>query len=154
MDSARPALRPLSSTNLSPGTKQHPLIQPGPRVLLRKSECWGGGGKLLAVIIYIKERSGPQWEGQQRCRIFLNEITPCTPLPDLPASTVLGPDWSSLRIADVSQALLWMSPSAASSILPPITLRRGISADSATSFASVGWDVLREQRLLGITETC
>lgn len=38
----------------------------------------------------------------------------------LPASSTLAPHWSSLPVADVRKALLWMSPRARASILPPI----------------------------------
>lgn len=87
----------------------------------------GGGGWGCAHWrwLFTRNESGsePQWEGLQRCRIFLNEITPYTPPPSLlyPHPQRRVPDWSSLPVADVRRALLWLSPRARASILPPIS---------------------------------
>lgn len=68
----------------------------------------------------MRRKNEPQWEGRQICRIFLNEITPYTYTPPPDFLSLLAFDWSSPAVADVRRALLWMSPRARASILPPI----------------------------------
>lgn len=71
--------------------------------------CVRAGMGVCSWLLFTRNESKnePQWEGRQRCRIFLNEITPYTspPPPAFPASSVLAPYWSSLPISDVRKAL-------------------------------------------------
>lgn len=73
------------------------------------------------VCVCVCSRGKPQWEGSERCRIFLNEITT---LPSVSASRMRAHDWWRLAAADVRQTLLWTSPRATASILAPISARR------------------------------
>ena len=80
----------------------HPTRPPGRivRICVCVCLCWkkmcvcvGGDWRGLSIghlIPKTTSRSEPQWEGRQRCRIFLNEITPYTPSPTTPTSRILS----------------------------------------------------------------
>lgn len=139
----------LSSTRLSLAPqKTIPPHSTGPLGLIEKM-CvlgrWEKGGCYWRLLFTRNENgSEPQWEGRQRCRIFLNEITPCTAPPCAPRILNAGP-WLVEPPSHWRQTDSLVDESARKSIHSASHKRRGwieeeeMQATPGETLAQLGW---------------